>query len=55
MLGNIDTENAVCTNICSRAGCVVITVDYRFVPFPIVFLLLRYDVVFTNPLRQTRA
>ncbi|EER39664.1 alpha/beta hydrolase [Histoplasma capsulatum var. duboisii H88] len=32
VLGNIDTENVVCTNICSRAECVVITVDYRLAP-----------------------
>ncbi|OJD10978.1 hypothetical protein AJ78_08155 [Emergomyces pasteurianus Ep9510] len=32
VLGNIDTENVVCTNICSRAKCVVITVDYRLAP-----------------------
>jgi triacylglycerol lipase len=31
VLGTIDTENTVCTNICVRANCVVITVDYRFV------------------------
>lgn len=29
VLGNIDTENVVCTNICARARCVVVTVDYR--------------------------
>ena len=29
VLGNIETENAVCTNMCKRAGCVVITTDYR--------------------------
>jgi len=29
VLGNIDTENAVCTNMCKRAGVVVITTDYR--------------------------
>ncbi|RDW85535.1 hypothetical protein BP5796_03860 [Coleophoma crateriformis] len=32
VLGNIDTENTVCTNLCSRAACVVITVDYRLAP-----------------------
>lgn len=30
VLGNIDTENVVCTNLCKRARCVVITVDYRY-------------------------
>lgn len=36
VLGNIDTENTVCTNLCARANCVVITVDYRYVlsPYP---------------------
>jgi acetyl esterase/lipase len=29
VLGNIDTENTVCTNLCKRAGCVVISTDYR--------------------------
>lgn len=29
VLGNIDTENSACTNMCIRAQCVVITVDYR--------------------------
>lgn len=29
VLGNIDTENTVCTNICKRANCVVVSVDYR--------------------------
>ena len=33
VLGNIDTENVVCTNICARARCVVITTDYRYVVF----------------------
>ena len=28
-LGNIDTENPVCTNLCVRSKCVVITTDYR--------------------------
>ncbi|KAK2769883.1 hypothetical protein FQN53_005840 [Emmonsiellopsis sp. PD_33] len=32
VLGNIDTENVVCTNICARAECVVVTVDYRLAP-----------------------
>ncbi|EEQ84978.1 triacylglycerol lipase [Blastomyces dermatitidis ER-3] len=32
VLGNIETENVVCTNICARAQCVVITVDYRLAP-----------------------
>lgn len=30
VLGNINTENVVCTNICARARCVVITTDYRY-------------------------
>ena len=30
VLGNIDTENTVCTNLCNRASCVVISVDYRY-------------------------
>jgi hypothetical protein len=34
VLGNIDTENTVCTNICNRASCVVITTDYRYTPPP---------------------
>ena len=29
VLGNIDTENVVATNICSRGRCVVVSVDYR--------------------------
>jgi acetyl esterase/lipase len=29
VLGNINTENVVCTNLCNRAKCVVISVDYR--------------------------
>lgn len=32
VLGNIDTENTVCTHLCSRAKCVVVTVDYRYLP-----------------------
>lgn len=32
VLGNIDTENVVCTNLCNRARCVVVTVDYRYDP-----------------------
>jgi hypothetical protein len=32
VLGNIDTENVVCSNLCARANCVVITVDYRYFP-----------------------
>lgn len=30
VLGNIDTENPACTNMCVRAKCVVVTVDYRY-------------------------
>lgn len=30
VLGNIETENVVCTNLCRRARCVVISVDYRY-------------------------
>lgn len=29
VLGNIDTENVVSTNLCARANCVVVSVDYR--------------------------
>lgn len=29
VLGNIDTENVVSTNICARGKCVVVSVDYR--------------------------
>lgn len=32
VLGNIDTENTVSTNLCGRAGYVVISVDYRLAP-----------------------
>ena len=32
VLGDIDTENTVCTNMCTRANCVVITTDYRLAP-----------------------
>lgn len=32
VLGNIDTENNVCTHMCSRAKCVVVSVDYRYLP-----------------------
>lgn len=29
VLGNVATENSVCTNMCVRSKCVVITTDYR--------------------------
>ncbi|KAI9933310.1 hypothetical protein ASPWEDRAFT_115117 [Aspergillus wentii DTO 134E9] len=32
VLGNIDTENVVCSNLCKRGNCVVVTVDYRLAP-----------------------
>ncbi|CRG83565.1 hypothetical protein PISL3812_00918 [Talaromyces islandicus] len=32
VLGNIDTENTVCSNVCQRAGVVVVSVDYRLAP-----------------------
>ncbi|EXJ83487.1 triacylglycerol lipase [Capronia coronata CBS 617.96] len=32
VLGNINTENTVCTNLCARANYVVITTDYRLAP-----------------------
>ncbi|KAF7719055.1 Alpha/beta hydrolase fold-3 domain-containing protein [Penicillium ucsense] len=32
VLGNINTENVVCSNLCVRGNCVVITVDYRLAP-----------------------
>ena len=31
VLGNIETENVVSSNICKRGKCVVISVDYRYV------------------------
>ncbi|KAI0348587.1 hypothetical protein BDW22DRAFT_1319280 [Trametopsis cervina] len=31
-LGNIDTENAFSSNMCKRANCVVVSVDYRLGP-----------------------
>ena len=31
VLGNINTENTVCTNLCARSDCVVVTVDYRYI------------------------
>lgn len=31
-LGNINTENAFSTNMCKRAKCVVVSVDYRLAP-----------------------
>lgn len=31
VLGNIDTENVIATNLCGRANCVVVNVDYRSV------------------------
>lgn len=40
VLGNIDTENTVCSHLCVRGRCVVVTVDYRYIrlslsPIPI--------------------
>ena len=32
VFGDIDTEKTVCTNLCVRANCAVITVDYRLAP-----------------------
>ncbi|KAJ5747325.1 esterase/lipase/thioesterase, partial [Penicillium nucicola] len=32
VLGNIDSENSLCTNVCTQANCVVITTDYRLAP-----------------------
>jgi len=32
VLGNISTENTVCTNMCARSRYVVITTDYRLAP-----------------------
>lgn len=41
VLGNIETENVVCTNLCGRVGCVVVSVDYRYLPF-----LLTWNQIF---------
>ena len=39
VLGNINTENTVCTNICKRAGVVVVSVDYRYIRLlPLLFI-----------------
>ncbi|KAI1375486.1 alpha/beta hydrolase fold-domain-containing protein [Hypoxylon crocopeplum] len=32
VLGTIDTENVIATNLCARGRCVVVTVDYRLAP-----------------------
>lgn len=32
VLGNLDSESTVCTNLCNRSSCVVITADYRLAP-----------------------
>ncbi|KAI1099701.1 alpha/beta hydrolase fold-domain-containing protein [Jackrogersella minutella] len=32
VLGTIDTENVIATNLCARANCVVVAVDYRLAP-----------------------
>lgn len=32
VLGNIDTENVIATNLAGRARCVVVSVDYRLAP-----------------------
>ncbi|KAL3421742.1 triacylglycerol lipase [Phlyctema vagabunda] len=32
VLGNIETENTVCSHLCSRGRCVVVSVDYRLAP-----------------------
>lgn len=33
VLGNIATENVVCTHLCVRGNCVIVSVDYRYVLF----------------------
>ncbi|KAI6366345.1 hypothetical protein MCOR25_005160 [Pyricularia grisea] len=32
VLGNIDSENSLCSNVCARARCVVVTTDFRLAP-----------------------
>ncbi|KAI1209795.1 alpha/beta hydrolase fold-domain-containing protein [Annulohypoxylon truncatum] len=32
VLGTIDTENVIATNLCARSKCVVVAVDYRLAP-----------------------
>lgn len=34
VLGNINTEGTVCTNMCNRADVVVVSVDYRYIASP---------------------
>lgn len=31
VLGDINTENVIATNLCGRSNCVVVNVDYRYV------------------------
>lgn len=31
VLGNVGTENVVCSHLCARGNCIVISVDYRYV------------------------
>lgn len=38
VLGNIDTENTVCSHLCARANCVVVSVDYRCGNYPYIDL-----------------
>jgi len=47
VLGNINTENTVCTNLCSRSDCVVATVDYRYV-YPTYYPFLCRTRVYAN-------
>ncbi|EEP78759.1 conserved hypothetical protein [Uncinocarpus reesii 1704] len=49
VLGNIDTENVVCSNICARANCVVVTTDYSVArSFPPLRIQLLHVPVMDN-------